>query len=156
VQRACVLRPLGGCSSAAWVDGQDLAHCKHRLQAPHQHVNNNTRIYNTMRTQPTANVEEARVLYESGWTYLDVRSEFEVDESGKVKNSVNVPFVIIKRQFDPETKERVIKKTDNPDFIKMVEKKFPKKDAKLIVSDGAALRLRKCCAVAAALHGRYT
>jgi hypothetical protein len=26
----------------------------------------------------TANVEEARVLYEMGWTYLDVRSEFEL------------------------------------------------------------------------------
>ena len=32
-----------------------------------------------------ANVEEARALYENGWTYLDVRSEFELDESGKIK-----------------------------------------------------------------------
>lgn len=90
--------------------------------------------------QGLANVEEARVLYESGWTYLDVRSEFEVDESGKVKNSVNVPFVIIKRVFDPETKERIIKKEDNPDFIKLMEKRFPNKSAKLLVgcSNGRA------------------
>jgi hypothetical protein len=56
------------------------------------------------------------------------------DESGKVKNSGNVPYVHIKRVFDPETKERIIKKADNPDFIKMVEKKFPNKEAKLLVS----------------------
>jgi hypothetical protein len=38
----------------------------------------------TAPPRPPANVEEARVLYEKGWTYLDIRSEFELDESGKV------------------------------------------------------------------------
>ncbi len=32
-----------------------------------------------------------------GYTWLDVRSELEVDEVGKVKGSVNVPFVHLKR-----------------------------------------------------------
>ncbi|KIY91753.1 hypothetical protein MNEG_16210 [Monoraphidium neglectum] len=94
--------------------------------------------------QGLANVEEARVLYENGWTYLDVRSEFECDESGKVKGSVNVPFVTIKRVYDPESQQRVIKKTENKDFIKGVEKKFPnKKAAKLLVgcSNGKAYSL---------------
>lgn len=99
------------------------------------------RVLEAFPEQGLANVEEARVLYENGWTYLDVRSEFEVDESGKVKGSVNVPYVIIKRVFDPETKTRIIKKADNPDFLKQVEKRFPDKaKAKLLVgcSNGKA------------------
>ena len=81
------------------------------------------------------------MLYESGWTYLDVRSEFELEESGKVKGAVNVPFVTIKRSYDSEKRERVVKKENNPDFVKMVEKRFPDKaGAKLLVgcSNGRA------------------
>ncbi|EFJ45243.1 gonidia-specific protein KA_k47 [Volvox carteri f. nagariensis] len=88
-----------------------------------------------------ATVEEARCLFSNGgYTWLDVRSELENDEVGKVKGSVNIPFVHLKRVYDPETKERVMKKTPNPDFIKMVEKRFPKKDVKLMVgcSNGKA------------------
>jgi hypothetical protein len=46
-------------------------------------------------------------LYENGWTYLDVRPTLEVDQVGKVKNSVNVPLMNAKYQYDPESKERV-------------------------------------------------
>lgn len=70
-----------------------------------------------------------------------MRSEFELEESGKVKGAVNVPFVKITRRYDSEKKERVIQKTDNADFVKMVEKRFPDKEgAKLIVgcSNGRA------------------
>lgn len=106
-------------------------------------INNNTnKQYNkTTPTIQTANVEEARCLYENGWTYLDIRSEFELEESGKVKGAVNVPFVHIKRTYDSEKRERVVQKTDNEDFVKMVEKRFPDKaNAKLIVgcSNGRA------------------
>jgi hypothetical protein len=122
------------------------------------------------------------VLYESGWAYLDTRSAFECDESGKVggaggwvggwvggcgvegrlagvqpaiqkhtntrthartharthhthartppnalqpKNSVNVPFVTIKRVYDPEAQARVIKKEPNPDFVKQARPVAP-------------------------------
>lgn len=55
-----------------------------------------------------------------GYTWLDVRSELENEEVGKVKGSVNVPFVHLKRVYNPETQERDMKKTPNPDFVKQV------------------------------------
>ncbi|KAG2443761.1 hypothetical protein HXX76_002107 [Chlamydomonas incerta] len=88
-----------------------------------------------------ATVEEARCLFSNGgYTWLDVRSELENNEVGKVKGSVNVPFVHLKRVYNPETQEREMKKTPNPDFVKQVEKRFPKKDTKLMVgcSNGKA------------------
>ncbi|GBF97959.1 hypothetical protein Rsub_10632 [Raphidocelis subcapitata] len=120
----------------AWDDDEDELRPLNQWPEPEF----TARVLEAFPDQGLANVEEARALYESGWTYLDVRSEFEIDESGKVKGSVNVPFVIIKRVFDPETRERVIKKDPNPDFIKTMEKKFPNKQAKLLVgcSNGRA------------------
>lgn len=83
-----------------------------------------------------ANVEQARCLYSNGgYTYLDVRSTLEVEEVGKVKDSVNIPFVICTRVYDPETRKKTIKKENNPDFVKQVEKRFPnKEEAKLLIS----------------------
>ncbi|GAB4816661.1 hypothetical protein N2152v2_003707 [Parachlorella kessleri] len=88
-----------------------------------------------------ANVEEARVLYENGYVYLDVRSKLEYDEVGKVKGSVNIPLVNARRVYNAQERKKEVVKEDNPDFIAMVEKRFPNKDAaKLLVacSNGTA------------------
>lgn len=60
-------------------------------------------------------------LYSNGgYTYLDVRSALEVDEVGKVKDSVNIPFVICTRVYDAQEGKKVIKKENNADFIAQV------------------------------------
>ncbi|WIA20153.1 hypothetical protein OEZ86_013798 [Tetradesmus obliquus] len=83
-----------------------------------------------------ATVEEARALYSNGgYTYLDVRSQLEVEEVGKVKDAVNIPFMLVSRKYDPETRERKMVKEPNPDFVRQVEKRFPNKDAaKLLIA----------------------
>eukprot|EP00775_Hariotina_reticulata_P003527 gene3527-3796_t len=87
-----------------------------------------------------ANVEQARCLYSNGgYTYLDVRSTLEVGEVGKVKDSVNIPFVHASRVYDSEARKKVVKKEPNTEFIQQIERKFPdKQKAKLLVacSDG--------------------
>jgi hypothetical protein len=60
-------------------------------------------------------------LYSNGgYTYLDVRSSLEVDEVGKVKDSVNIPWVICTRVWDAQEQKKVIKKEDNTEFIAQV------------------------------------
>lgn len=60
-------------------------------------------------------------LYSNGgYTYLDVRSALEVEEVGKVKDSVNIPFVICTRVYDSAEKKKVIKKENNTEFIAQV------------------------------------
>uniref|UniRef100_Q5MCQ9 Gonidia-specific protein n=1 Tax=Volvox carteri f. nagariensis TaxID=3068 RepID=Q5MCQ9_VOLCA len=110
-----------------------------RKQAPDPHRIKETHAHAPHKTRATRKEEQARCP-NAKEKRLDVRSELENDEVGKVKGSVNIPFVHLKRVYDPETKERVMKKTPNPDFIKMVEKRFPKKDVKLMVgcSNGKA------------------
>mmetsp|Transcript_948 Transcript_948/g.2896 ORF Transcript_948/g.2896 Transcript_948/m.2896 type:complete len:272 (-) Transcript_948:843-1658(-) len=83
-----------------------------------------------------ADVEQARALYsDGGYTYLDVRPKLEVDDIGKVKGSVNVPMANSVRKYDPEQRKKVVQNLGkNEDFIKEINKKFPKKDAKLLVA----------------------
>ncbi|GAQ91279.1 hypothetical protein KFL_007570020 [Klebsormidium nitens] len=85
-----------------------------------------------------ADVEEARVLYESGYTYVDVRPALELQEVGKVVNSVNVPLYNAKRVYSKAEHKKVVQKEENKDFMKQFEKKFPNKSAKLVIacSDG--------------------
>ena len=49
-----------------------------------------------------------------------MRSELECEEVGKVKGSINVPWVILKRVYDPEAHAKVVKKELNKDFAKLV------------------------------------
>mmetsp|Transcript_14762 Transcript_14762/g.36827 ORF Transcript_14762/g.36827 Transcript_14762/m.36827 type:complete len:226 (-) Transcript_14762:486-1163(-) len=88
--------------------------------------------------QGIANVEEARVLYEHGYTYLDVRPTIEYQDVGKVKNSVNIPIVNMTKKYNAADRKFTYEKAPNAAFVEMVQKKFPKKDAKLLVacSDG--------------------
>jgi len=85
-----------------------------------------------------ATVDEGRVLYETGYTYLDVRSALELDEVGKVKNSVNIPLYNAKWVYDAEKRERNVAKSKNEQFLEMVKKRFPKTDTPLMIacSDG--------------------
>ena len=55
-----------------------------------------------------------------GWTYLDVRSSLECSDVGKIKDSVNIPIVNASKKWDPEQQKKVVKKEDNPDFVKQV------------------------------------
>lgn len=55
-----------------------------------------------------------------GWKYLDVRSSLEVQDVGRVKDSINVPMVNAEKKWDPEQQKKVVKKQDNPDFLKQV------------------------------------
>jgi hypothetical protein len=66
-------------------------------------------------------VSIVQCLYSNGgYTYLDVRSGLEVDEVGKVKDSVNIPFVICTRVWDPQEQKKVVKKENNVDFMAQV------------------------------------
>jgi hypothetical protein len=48
-----------------------------------------------------------QTLVHLGYTYIDVRPELEVDEVGKWKGAVNVPFVNSKRVYSPEENKKV-------------------------------------------------
>lgn len=61
---------------------------------------------------------DAQALVSSlGWTYLDVRPSIEVEDVGKVKNSVNVPIMNATKKWDSEQQKKVVKKEDNPNFV---------------------------------------
>lgn len=47
------------------------------------------------------------MLYDHGYTYLDVRSTLENEEVGKVKGAVNVPFVLAKKVYSPQENKKV-------------------------------------------------
>jgi len=87
-----------------------------------------------------ANVEEARALFSNlGYTYLDVRPSIELEEVGKVRGSVNIGIKNARRKYSTEKGKKILEKSDNPDFVAQVEKRFPNKDeAKLLIacSDG--------------------
>lgn len=63
-----------------------------------------------------------------------MRPPVEVEEIGKVPGSINIPIKLGKKKYDTEQKKKVLIKTDNPDFIKQIQKKFPDPEtAKIIV-----------------------
>lgn len=94
----------------------------------------------------TLSPKQQILFSEGGYTYLDVRPELELDETGKVRGCVNVGLYDSKRVWDSDKGEKVIVKTENPDFIKQVEKKIPNKETKIIVgcSDGTAYTMDAC------------
>jgi 2,4-dienoyl-CoA reductase-like NADH-dependent reductase (Old Yellow Enzyme family) len=62
-----------------------------------------------------------QALYSNGgYTYLDVRTQLEVEEVGKIKDSVNIPLMLASRKYDPETREKKLVKEQNTDFIRQV------------------------------------
>jgi len=88
-----------------------------------------------------ASVEEARCLISNlGYTWVDVRPALECEEVGKCPLAVNIPLVNSKRVWNSEERKKVLVKEDNDKFLQMIQKRFPKKDAKLLIgcSDGTA------------------
>jgi rhodanese-related sulfurtransferase len=67
-----------------------------------------------------------------------VRPTVELEEVGKVKGCINVPIMNAKWKFDSKENKRVMEKSENPDFVKQVEKAIPDKDTPIMVgcSDG--------------------
>ena len=64
---------------------------------------------------------DTQVLFsEEGYAYLDVRPTLEYEEVGRVKGSVNIPMVNLKRVYDPEQKKKVMQKEENDTFIDKV------------------------------------
>jgi rhodanese-related sulfurtransferase len=123
-------------SSVATLDGGDDVEGE-RKEEYFREWPNKQFIAETLEQFPeaaVADVEQARVLFsEGGYTYLDVRPALENEDIGKVKGSVNIPIVNSTRKYDPEQKKKVTNKTPNDKFIEQVEKRFPKKDTKLLV-----------------------
>lgn len=80
-----------------------------------------------------------QVLFsELGYNYIDVRPAYEYDEAGKVKGSVNIPIKNTNKVFSAAENKKILVKEENPNFLKMVQKKFPKTDTPLLIgcSDG--------------------
>ena len=94
-----------------------------------------------------------RCLLDLGYKWLDVRSKPEHDEEHPTQ-SINIPIINARRQFNSETKQREYIQKVNEDFVAQVEKKFPDKETKLIIgcSDG---RLRSINALEALDEAGY-
>lgn len=84
---------------------------------------------------PACAYSQCLVSPQGGYTYLDVRSALEVEEVGKVSGSVNVPFMLVSREYDPETRTKEIKRDPNPDFVRQVCKDKHPKEKNETVSD---------------------
>jgi hypothetical protein len=85
-----------------------------------------------------------QALYSNGgYTYLDVRSQLEVEEVGKVKDAVNVPFMLASRKYDPETREKKIVKEPNTEFIRQVRAALEQQQSDNSSSNQAAC-LQEC------------
>eukprot|EP00798_Chlamydomonas_sp_ICE-L_P001120 gene1120-3954_t len=78
-----------------------------------------------------AEPDEVRCLLAQGWTWLDVRPTLEYEDAGKTKGSVNIPIKNSKKKFVDGKK--TFEKTPNPDWLAMVQKKFPCKDPKITI-----------------------
>ena len=65
---------------------------------------------------------------------MDVRPALEIDEMGKVAGSVCVPVKNMIKKYNPETREKDYIKSDNKaEFMKMMQKKFPSLESKIMV-----------------------
>eukprot|EP00955_Chlamydomonas_euryale_P092873 364743-Chlamydomonas_euryale.AAC.72 len=99
--------------------------------------------------KPIADAEEARVrlpehsantvlcvLLNIGYIFLDVRTDLETEQSGKLRNCVHVPFRIAKKRWDSDQGKSVVTVSDNENFLRDVMQKIPDKSkAALLVAD---------------------
>lgn len=83
--------------------------------------------------KPVADAEEARVLLSIGYTWVDVRSDLEVEARGKVRGCVHLPFTLTRKRYDPEEKKSVVDSSPNPKFLETCEKLFRDKEASLLL-----------------------
>lgn len=80
-----------------------------------------------------ANTEQARVLLSIGYKYVDVRPAFEWDDAGHAVQAVSVPVMNMERKWSSEEQKKVSIKSENTDFVKQFEKKFPDKDTPILI-----------------------
>jgi hypothetical protein len=72
-----------------------------------------------------------------------VRSEVEAEEAGKVRGSVNIPTVNAQRQYSASEDKKVLVQEPNREFTQQVQRRFPSKQAPLLVcgsADGRSAR----------------
>jgi hypothetical protein len=77
-------------------------------------------LLHTHPLHPAHNPRLQALYSNGGYTYLDVRTQLEVEEVGKIKDSVNIPMMLASRKYDPETREKKLVKEPNTDFIRQV------------------------------------
>ncbi|KAI7844754.1 hypothetical protein COHA_001637 [Chlorella ohadii] len=81
-----------------------------------------------------ASVEEARALLDAGYTLLDVRTELESNARGKIRGSICIPCANARQQFDAASGQMVVSEQDNPTFLAQVARRFPRKDARILIA----------------------
>ena len=66
-----------------------------------------------------ADIEEGRVLYEMGYTYLDVRSSTEFNDDAKTPRAVNIPLFNTTKKWDLSVTPAVqeVTQSANPKFL---------------------------------------
>lgn len=89
-----------------------------KLQGQHDKAVHSDSVSGILSNMSDRLTSDAQALVSSlGWTYLDVRPSIEVEDVGKVKNSVNVPIMNATKKWDSEQQKKVVKKEDNPNFV---------------------------------------
>jgi len=142
-------------SVSADIRAQQASIAKGRLQYFDRPIDNSTEYFPQWPNKPfiasvldkfpeagIASAEEARVLFsEAGYEFLDVRSEYEVENDGRCPGAVEIEIIQTRRVFNSEStavdKKDTIQ-TINREFMDQLKAAFPSKDAKIIVacSDG--------------------
>lgn len=75
------------------------------------------------------------LLEKGGYTYLDVRPTMQLEEAGRVRRGVNVPFVQIERVYKADKGAKVLEAFPNEYFLDQVRWQFPSLDSLLVVGD---------------------
>jgi rhodanese-related sulfurtransferase len=91
-----------------------------------------------------ATVDEARVLWKQGdHTLVDIRSDMEGRESGRVrgsnKGSVDIPLFNARSTYDSYARRKVVTAEPNREWLKKMNERFPDRDSKILLmcSDGS-------------------
>uniref|UniRef100_A0A7S1IQM0 Rhodanese domain-containing protein n=1 Tax=Eutreptiella gymnastica TaxID=73025 RepID=A0A7S1IQM0_9EUGL len=85
-----------------------------------------------------ANAEEARVLWDlEKYTIVDVRADWEREDSGQITNDtvVHIPLIYSEKLYDPELDQKVITQEANAQWMKEIQARFPDPDTKLLIMD---------------------
>eukprot|EP00212_Chloropicon_laureae_P007032 CAMPEP_0197498702 /NCGR_PEP_ID=MMETSP1311-20131121/59404_1 /TAXON_ID=464262 /ORGANISM="Genus nov. species nov., Strain RCC856" /LENGTH=274 /DNA_ID=CAMNT_0043044427 /DNA_START=24 /DNA_END=848 /DNA_ORIENTATION=- len=85
-------------------------------------------------------VDEGKVLYDNGYKFLDIRSNPEYEDDGKVPKGINIPLINTTRSWDfsENPPVRSVQQKANTEFMSEIEKRFPDKETPLMIvcSDG--------------------
>eukprot|EP00894_Picocystis_sp_ML_P001827 jgi/Pico_ML_1/52344/g3060.t1 len=97
-------------------------------------------VKETVEEEGIAYPDEARVLVEHlGYQILDIRSDYERSDRGRVSFAKHVPLFSLTSRWDSEAQAKVNKQDPNPKFLQQVKALFPNPEEDKIVimcSDG--------------------